>query len=288
LLNGLSSYEKRIKHDIVLKKHKKNKNSFVTDYFIVLLRSLLTFSRCADGKFGARSKMKKSFYLFCAVVAGALLTSCSTSRTTSVVTTIDADNYVMEVTPMVATLHIEDTHVKGEFTWDGKKNESVNLNDLRDNAIFNALQKRKADVLVAPQSQTVKEIRGNRKYITVTVIGYPATYTNFQPAPIINGMEVKELKGDANYLIVSKDNKGNACGYQVVVPYEKDMKTLDLDQTTLDKVVLNGNNAPVKRAKRQPKVEVSNESDNTAANFFEKFTKKDDNKSSNKKKSKKK
>ena len=188
---------------------------------------------------------------FAAVIVGALLlASCATNRTMSSVTLIDADNYVVDVKPMIATLQVQDTHVDGEFRWEGKKRASVNYEELRDNAIYDALRKRQADVLVAPQYQTVTEIRGNRKYIRVYVTGYPAIYVNFVPAPQNDILEVKELKADANYVLVTKDTEGAVRGAKVVVPYDKDLKTLDLDEATVDKVILDGNKARIGRSKK--------------------------------------
>ena len=195
--------------------------------------------------------MKKLSYLVAGVVA-LFFASCATNQVVSYTTSLGADNYVVDVTPMVATLQVEDTHVDGEFQWEGKKRAYVNYDELRDNAIYAALQKRQADVLVAPQYQFVTEIRASRKYIKVFVTGYPAKYVNFEAAPKPSALEVQEMKDNSNYVLVTKDTKGAVCGYQIVVPYEKDMKVLDLDETTVEKIVLNGNKAKIGR-KKAPK-----------------------------------
>lgn len=196
--------------------------------------------------------MKHIFYVV--MLAGAMfLASCATNRTVSYTTFLDAQNYVVDVTPMVATLQVETTHTMGDFQWVGKKRAVVNYDELRDNAIFNALKKCKADVLVAPQYQFVTEVRGGTKTIKVSVLGYPAKYINFKPAPKQEVLEVKEMKNDANYVLVTKDSNGAVCNYQVVVPYDKDIKTLDLEDATVEKVILDGNKAKLGRGRKAPK-----------------------------------
>lgn len=169
-----------------------------------------------------------------------LFASCGTERTISYTTSIDANNYIVDVTPLVATLQVTETHVTGQFEITCKKRAIVNYDELRDNAIFNALKQSKSDVLVAPQYQIETSIRGSKKFVEVTVVGYPAKYVNFMPAPKAEKLEIKELKNDANYVLIDKDTQGKVCGYRVVLPYDKNMKTLDLEDATVDKVVLDG------------------------------------------------
>jgi hypothetical protein len=196
--------------------------------------------------------MKNLFYVTLSAVA-LLLASCATNRTVSYTTSIGADNYDVNVKPLMATLQVEESHVTGEFQWVGKKRAVVNLEELRDNAIFNALQKKNADVLVTPQYQIETEIRASSKIVKVKVIGYPAKYVKFEPAPVPDALEIRELKNDANYVLVNTDSKGTVLGYKVVLPYEKNLKTLDLEDATVDKVILDGNKARIGRGKKAPK-----------------------------------
>ncbi len=191
--------------------------------------------------------MKNVYYVL--VFVGAMLfASCATNRTVSYTTAIGADNYIIDVTPMTATLQVSDKHVVGNFNWVGKKRAVVNFDEMRDNAIFNALRKANADVLITPQYQIETSIRGGSKHVDVTVIGYPARYISFTaaPAPVPSSFEVKELKDNSNYVIIEKDNQGNARSFQVVLPYDKELKTLDfMEEATVDKVILDGNQARI-------------------------------------------
>lgn len=197
--------------------------------------------------------MKNLLYVTLSAVV-VLFASCATNRVVSYTTSIDANNDDVAVKPLMATLQVEEAHVTGEFQWVGKKRAMVNLEELRDNAIFNALQKKNADVLIAPQYQIETEMRASSKVINVKVIGYPAKYVKFEPAPVANALEVRELKNDANYVLVNTDSKGTVLGYKVVLPYEKNLKTLDLEDATIDKVILDGNKAKIGRSKKAPKV----------------------------------
>jgi hypothetical protein len=183
--------------------------------------------------------MKKISFVVIAFVA-ILFASCGTERTISYTTSIGANNYIVDVTPLVATLQVTETHITGEFEITCKKRAIVNYDELRDNAIFNALKKSNSDVLVAPQYQIKTSLHGGKKSVQVTVVGYPAKYVNFMPAPKAEKLEIQELKDNANYVLINKDTQGKVCGYRVVLPYDKNMKTLDLEDATVDKVVLDG------------------------------------------------
>lgn len=223
--------------------------------------------------------MKKIQLLGLVVVSGLLLSSCALNRTVSSVTVISPNVAGIETEPMIADLQIEPNRVTGEFDWDGKKRDMVNIAELEDNAVYNALFKKQADVLVAPQYRVVTEFRGGHKFIHVQVVGYPAKYENFRQAPKQNIMDVKELKEDVPYMIVAKDTEGGVVGYQVVVPVDKRCHTIDLDQTTLDKVVLNGNDSAVQmhapKKVRQTSVEDMQEPTSPIQNWMKKIGKRD-------------
>lgn len=217
--------------------------------------------------------------------AGALLlSSCAFNRTVSYTEAIETQNYMIDVAPLTATLDVEQNHVEGSFEWVGKKRKVVNLDELRDNAIFNALKKRNADVLVAPQFQYITEIRGSRKHIRAIAIGYPAKYVNFVsvPQPLPGELEVKELKADCNYVLINKDTNGAACGYQIVVPYDKDMKTIEIDEATIDKIILDGNQTKIGRAKKVKKAPQPAEQKNIIQQVVEKIQTKKENKKNKK------
>ncbi len=102
--------------------------------------------------------------------------SCTVLRTH---TTKTSDIYGLGVIqkPLVVDLDVKDKRVSGtaSTSFKGEKIETI-----KNNAIYDALQNSKADVLVEPRFDT--ETSGDRT--TVTVTGYPANYKNFRPATI--------------------------------------------------------------------------------------------------------
>ena len=125
----------------------------------------------------------------------------------------------------------------GEFKFDCPTDQMVNEQELKDNAVFNALKTMNSDVLVAPQYQIIRETT-SRKYYTVIVNGYPAFYRNFRPMPIerVTNLELKEVNG--MIFVITKNNFNETVGYQVVVPNDKKAKTIDAEQNLLDKLSL--------------------------------------------------
>jgi hypothetical protein len=73
--------------------------------------------------------------------------------------------------PVVAELSVNETRVQG--TVSGRK--SKGLENLKQLAMLDALQKSKSDVLVEPTF----DISTVGRRVTVNVSGFPATYTNF-------------------------------------------------------------------------------------------------------------
>ena len=151
--------------------------------------------------------------LLIAAVACLALTSCSTYR-------VNSKARVMEpfVAPLHAVVDVRPAKITYSYQVTFKKNEPVNEQVLRDNAVYEALIQAKADVLVAPTFKVECEIEG-RKYYTVTVTGYPADFTEFiQDKPVMSSVaiDIKELKKDAAYIIIDKDQNGVQKGYRVV------------------------------------------------------------------------
>lgn len=182
----------------------------------------------------AKYLMKTKLFVLGAAIA--LMASCTTTKSVSS-TTSTARTLDPETPELVADLEVANMKVTGEFKADFGTDEAVNEQMLKDNAVYNALKTMKADVLVAPQYHVVKETSG-RKYYTVTVTGYPAFYRNFRPMPVerIANIELKEINGMV--FLITKNNFNEAMGYQIVVPSDKKVQTLEIDQTMLDQVTL--------------------------------------------------
>lgn len=177
----------------------------------------------------------KAKFLTLAAAAMMIFASCSTNQNTAISST--ARTLELETPALVADLEVEKTKVTGEFKFDCPAEQPVNEQELKDNAVFNALKTMNADVLVAPQYQIIKESK-SRKYYTVIVTGYPAFYRNFRPMPVerVTNMELKEVNG--MIFVITKNNFNETVGYQIVVPSDKKVQTIEAEQTLLDKLSL--------------------------------------------------
>ncbi|MFM2207093.1 MAG: hypothetical protein RL213_1068 [Bacteroidota bacterium] len=111
--------------------------------------------------------MKRTALLFLLVAS---LSSCSKFHTGTVRSTDIYGPGVLQK-PVVAELSVNETRVQGTFS--GRK--SKGLENLKQLAMLDAINKSKADVLVEP---TFDVSTVGRK-VTVNVSGFPATYTNF-------------------------------------------------------------------------------------------------------------
>lgn len=115
--------------------------------------------------------MRNFNLLFYGIAILIITAGCKSYSKTSVTTDVSGPTVVQK--PVIADLDVEENRVIG--TASGKGSESIDV--LKQNALNNALDKSKADVLVEPRY----EIITSRKQSTVNVSGYPATYKNFRP-----------------------------------------------------------------------------------------------------------
>ena len=158
--------------------------------------------------------MRKHLLAFVAIVAGIALTSCSSYYR------VNSTPKVLEpsVAPVHATLEVRQSKITYVYQQTFSKSAIVDENQLRENALYEAIAQARADVLVAPTFKTELEIDG-RKYYTVTVSGYPADYSEFVQEKALmepRQLETKELKKDAAYLFINKDQNGNLVDFEVV------------------------------------------------------------------------
>lgn len=213
------------------------------------------------------SNVMKARILVLAFVA-MVLVSCNATKTVSTARYLDPDTQ-----EMVADLEVTNDKVSGEYKCNVKKNAHINEQELKDNAVYNALQPVNADVLVAPQYRVVKEVHGKRCVYTVTVNGYSAFYRNFRPIEkeCVTDVELKEVNG--LIFMLTKNNFGETVGYQIVVPTDKEAVAIEADQKLLeeldiDHVVL------TPRDDRKPVKVVKSESSNQEVKFVDKIEKK--------------
>lgn len=185
--------------------------------------------------------MKKNKFSFIAIVAVLLVaTSCSYRM-------VDRTTRTLEpyFEPMMADLEVSQTKVTGTFSIMKKelgrlrwRTASMKTNTYKLNAVYDALQSVKADVLLFPQYEVVR-VEGMGDGIMVTVTGYPGVYKNFRPVPKAIKVDLTEMKPETPYLIETKDEDGKTVGYKVVTNYKNN--NLDLNDVTLDKVVVTKN-----------------------------------------------
>lgn len=118
---------------------------------------------------------------------------------------------------------------------------AINVNELKDNAVYEALKKVGADVLVAPQFMINCQSCLLETNYEITVTGYPAYYTNIRQLPVAEKIEMKELKEGASYVIVRKTANNDLVDVDkeiIYVPSKDNGCKLDIDKTVIDHVVL--------------------------------------------------
>ncbi len=180
--------------------------------------------------------MKKSLFLSMAVVALALLASCSTTIVTS-----SAPDVKPTLRPVIADLEVQQTKVSAEFTSNDKRVFRMGRggeSEIVRNAVFQALQDAKADVLVGMQYQ-ITEVRnsfGRLKSMTVVLNGYPGVYRNIRSLPN-NEISAQELKADTPYLITEKQGDGDTKVYTIITTQNNEL-TLDLEKADKETIIL--------------------------------------------------
>lgn len=179
--------------------------------------------------------MKKLLVSFSLVLMIACLTSCKTSYQSSFVRVSDPSTPVL-----LADIRVGSDHVRGYYLYKGPKKLTISQKDMMQNAVYDAIEKAGCDVLVAPNFQIRNEKSLFKQTVTINVIGYPGFYTNFSHPSEVTGVDVKDLSNDKNYLISRKTEDGAVVGYQVIVPYDKNLKVIDMDEADVEKVVLSG------------------------------------------------
>lgn len=185
------------------------------------------------------NNMKSIYY----VIVGVCLfvaSSCCTMRTTTVTKVMSP-----QTGDIIANLDVRTERITHTYVVESENKDFTKIDDLKSNAVYEALKKINGDVLVAPQYKINREICKKSTTFTIEVSGYPAFYTNFRQMPIGEKCELRELKEGASYVIVTKSSDNNDVDIDrniIVVPVRSGCHVIDMDQTTLDKVVFKGKN----------------------------------------------
>lgn len=115
--------------------------------------------------------MKNKILIF--LLLATCLCSCSSVRHTS--TVVPVDNQVVSFA--VADIIVSPEKISHTTSWSYNPFKRVSIELIKDNTTARMLQDAKADVLVEPEY--IIEKRGFLRGGSVTVIGFPAKYSNF-------------------------------------------------------------------------------------------------------------
>ena len=116
------------------------------------------------------------------LLLGSLLASCTTTRKVETAKTLDIYGPGVIQNPVIADLDVKETKVTGSAVGRSKETEAV-----KNMALADAIKKANVDVLVEPSF--VIENVGSKS--TVTVTGFPATYSNFRKATPADSLMVE-------------------------------------------------------------------------------------------------
>ena len=174
--------------------------------------------------------MKKQSIMLLVILA-LVATSCKLTKTVSLVREVEPKTNVL-----VADLEVGKKKIVGEFQYEMKKRLFIptKVQELIDDAIYNALIPAKADVLVGATTRIVQESSLLKTVYNITVSGYPAYYRNFRHE-YVKDLELKEI--DGTVYVIPKGADKAPMGYQVIVPTDKYASYIDLDQMSVDKIL---------------------------------------------------
>lgn len=116
----------------------------------------------------------KTHILLLAIIVSTFLSSCAVVNKTNTIKKMDIYGAGVIQKPVIVDLDVKETKVSGTVTGGTYNSE---IEPLKHLAVADLLKKENADVLVEPKF----EIETSGGQLTVTVTGWPATYTNFRP-----------------------------------------------------------------------------------------------------------
>lgn len=135
--------------------------------------------------------------ILAACVASLALGSCSTITHTSRTSAVDTRIYNLTVADMKVAPKRDSVTVD----WKWNPLSTVSLKAQKESATHALMNKSDADVIVEPQY--IVNRRGIFRGGTVTVTGYPATYTDFRPMTVEDAEKIAAVNGDCNTVFVN-------------------------------------------------------------------------------------
>lgn len=147
--------------------------------------------------------MKKLVF---AIAIGLLVVSCSTPSLVSYSAKTAELPYSIKALPMTSQLNVSETKVSAVVKV-GKKDVKKSKKLMEDWAVSEALKKTGGDILLEPRYEYDYK---NNVLVSVTVSGYPATFSNFRPMTVEDAETINKLKapsGETLVIIKESDKK---------------------------------------------------------------------------------
>lgn len=141
--------------------------------------------------------------ILAAGIAALALSSCSTITHTSQTAAVDTQIYNMTV----ADLNVAAKKDSVTVDWKWNPLSTVSLKAQKETATHTLLGNNGADVLVEPQY--IVNRRGIFRGGSVTVTGYPATYSDFRTMTSEDAEKIATLNGNCNTVILSTNATAN-------------------------------------------------------------------------------
>lgn len=143
---------------------------------------------------------------------------------------------------LLADLDVRDDKVSYTYQVTIKNHQiGISEDEIKDNAVYEALKKVGADVMVAPQFLINKQQCFFETTYEVVVTGYPAYYTNIRQMPLEERTEMQELKEGASYVIVRKSADGKLIEVDkeiIFAPAKNNSCVVNVDDTVVEHVVM--------------------------------------------------
>lgn len=135
--------------------------------------------------------------ILAAGIAALALSSCSTITHTSQTAAVDTQVYNLTVADMKVAAKKDSVTVN----WKWNPLSTISLSAQKETATHTLLGKSDADVLVEPEY--IVKRRGLFRGGSVTVTGYPATYSNFRAMTADDAEKIATVNGDNNIVVVN-------------------------------------------------------------------------------------
>lgn len=144
--------------------------------------------------------MKKLVFAIAVIMCAV---SCSTPSFVSYSAKTEDLPYSIKALPMTSQLNVSETKVSATVTV-GKNDVKKSKKMMEDWAVSEALKKIGGDILLEPRYEYDYK---NNVLVSVTVSGYPATFSNFRPMTMEDAETINKLNAPSSEtLVIIKDS----------------------------------------------------------------------------------